>query len=157
MSILLDRVNSAPLFNEEFSFEFRQWVSNTVDTLNEVIGDIESTLISTEVTANTVSAVDAAVNTRYIPTSAALTQYKLPVTTSQEIGSIIEIAGQGSGKWSLITNPSQPLQRIKVSSVPASASVSVAAANQFDAIRVMLVDENTWITLSSETTGFTIV
>ena len=44
MSLSLDRVNSSPLFNEEFSFEFRQWISNTVDTLNEVIGDIESAL-----------------------------------------------------------------------------------------------------------------
>lgn len=35
--ILLERIDSAPLFNESFSTEFNQWLANLVDTLNEVI------------------------------------------------------------------------------------------------------------------------
>ncbi len=44
MALFLEKINSAPLSNEEFSFEFNSWVSNLVDTLNETLRIIEETL-----------------------------------------------------------------------------------------------------------------
>lgn len=41
MSVFLERVNSAPLSNSGFTFEFNSWVSILVDTLNEVIANIQ--------------------------------------------------------------------------------------------------------------------
>jgi hypothetical protein len=43
-NIFLDRVDSAPISNSDFPFEFNQWLANTVDTLNEVIIDIQNAL-----------------------------------------------------------------------------------------------------------------
>ena len=41
MAIFLDRVNSVPIINAGFSFELTQWFANTVDTINEIVGDTE--------------------------------------------------------------------------------------------------------------------
>lgn len=43
-NIFLDRVDASPISNSEFPFEFNQWLANTVDTLNEVIIDIQNAL-----------------------------------------------------------------------------------------------------------------
>lgn len=42
MAIFFDRVDSAPLADNDFSFSFNSWVSNTVDTLNEDISEIQN-------------------------------------------------------------------------------------------------------------------
>ena len=39
--LFLDKVNTVPIINTDFPYEFVQWLSNTVDTLNEVISDVE--------------------------------------------------------------------------------------------------------------------
>jgi len=44
MGIFLDRIDAAPLSNTEFTFEFNQWISVLVDTLNETIYDLENAL-----------------------------------------------------------------------------------------------------------------
>lgn len=44
MSVFLDRLDSAPLADDDFSFTFNSWISNVVDTLNENISDIEEQL-----------------------------------------------------------------------------------------------------------------
>lgn len=155
MSLSLDRVNSAPLLNSDFTFEFQQWVSNTVDTINEIISDIESSSItSKEVISNSVSSVVAVVNSLYIPTNAVLTSFQLPATTAEDIGSIIEIAGQGAGGWRLLTNVGQTIQ---IRDVGAAANTSVTSSNRYDSIKIILVAASTWITLSTQTTGFVIV
>ncbi|HWW39674.1 hypothetical protein [Pedobacter sp.] len=41
MDLILDRIDSAPIFGNEFTQDFTQWVTNLVDTLNEDIADIE--------------------------------------------------------------------------------------------------------------------
>lgn len=41
MTIFLDRIDSAPLNSEQFSFEFNSWVSILIDSLNENIADIQ--------------------------------------------------------------------------------------------------------------------
>ena len=153
MSILLDRINTATVINDDFTFEFTQWVANTVDTLNEIINSIEPTLVSFEITPNTVSAVNVTTNSTYVPTKSTQTVYTLPTTTADDIGSTVEIIGSGSGGWQILSNGST----IQVSSVPATASTSITSANQYDTIKIRLVSATNWVTVSSETTGFTIV
>lgn len=154
MSLFLDKVNTAPIINDDFSYEFKQWVANTIDTLNEVIGDIQSALTSTEIIGASVTLFNAVVDSTYIPTGGALTSFQLPATTVDDIGSTIEIAGQGAGGWKLLTAVGQT---IKVGDVGGSANTSVASSNRYDSIKIILVDANTWITLSTQTTGFVIV
>lgn len=156
MAILLDRVNTATVLNDNFTFEFTQWVANTVDTLNEIINDIEPTLVSFELTPNNVAAVDVTTNSTYVPTNTAQTVYTLPNTTSADIGSIVEIIGSGSGGWQIVVYPASG-QTIQVSSVPATAVASITSANQYDTIKIRLVSATNWVTVSSETTGFAIV
>lgn len=154
MSLLLDKVNTAPITNDDFSYEFKQWVANTIDTLNEVIGDIQTSVVSTEVIGSSITSFDAVVDSTYIPTGALLTSFQLPVTTSDDIGSIIEIAGQGAGGWQLLTSPGQT---IEIGDVGATANTSVTSSNRYDSIKIILVAASTWITLSTQTTGFVIV
>lgn len=40
-NIFLDRISAAPLANDDFSYPFESWVANTVDSLNEVVVDIQ--------------------------------------------------------------------------------------------------------------------
>ena len=44
MTIFLDRIDAVPLQGEEFSFEYNSWVAVLVDTLNENLADIQSTI-----------------------------------------------------------------------------------------------------------------
>jgi hypothetical protein len=44
MTVFLDRIDSAPLFTEEFSFEYNSWVSVLIDTLNETLSQIQDRL-----------------------------------------------------------------------------------------------------------------
>lgn len=43
-NIFLDRIDAAPIQTSDFPFEFNQWLANTVDTLNEVISDLQNSL-----------------------------------------------------------------------------------------------------------------
>ncbi len=42
MTISLTRIDSAPINNNDFPFAFNSWVSVLVDTLNEVILDVQN-------------------------------------------------------------------------------------------------------------------
>lgn len=69
--IFLDRVDAAPLANDDFSFEFNSWVANTVDVLNEVIIDIQNQLnganFGTYTTPKTSVEITALINMNAIP------------------------------------------------------------------------------------------
>jgi len=41
MPVFLDRVNAVPIVNLDFTPEFIQWLTILVDSLNEVLADIE--------------------------------------------------------------------------------------------------------------------
>jgi hypothetical protein len=41
VAIFLDRIDSAPIINDDFDQQFLQWLWVLVDTLNEDIGDIQ--------------------------------------------------------------------------------------------------------------------
>jgi hypothetical protein len=42
MNIFLDKIDAAPIADSNFSFDFNQWIAVLVDTLNEVITDIQN-------------------------------------------------------------------------------------------------------------------
>lgn len=44
MSVILPRVDTAALSNTEFSPDFNQWLSVLIDTLNELIRQLESSI-----------------------------------------------------------------------------------------------------------------
>ena len=44
MALFLDRVDSVPLANTNFTFEYSSWVAHLVDILNEVINDTQNAL-----------------------------------------------------------------------------------------------------------------
>lgn len=151
MALFLDRVDSCPMLSDEFSFEFGSWVSILVDTLNEDIADIQSAISSTNAVAGITQAVE--INSNYIPTNVALTTFQLPDTAV--VGSTVSIAGAGAGGWTLLTGAGQT---IELAEVPASASTSVASSSQYDSIVIRcVVADTTWVTLSTQTTGFVIV
>lgn len=42
--LFLDRLDAAPLADDDFSFSYNSWVSNIVDTLNESLATIQNQL-----------------------------------------------------------------------------------------------------------------
>lgn len=154
MAILLNRVNSSPIMGNDFPYEFNQWVFNTVDALNENFDSIDNVIISQTLLLPSTIAVDVETNSLYIASSASLTVFQLPVVTSDDIGSIVEITGFGAGGWKLLAGSGST---IKVPTGTPTSGTSISSAARYDSIRIILVDATTWNTLSSETTGFTIV
>ncbi|RLA22963.1 MAG: hypothetical protein DRQ62_07085 [Gammaproteobacteria bacterium] len=41
MAVFLERINAVPVVNREFSFEFLQWLTTMVDSLNSVLEQIQ--------------------------------------------------------------------------------------------------------------------
>lgn len=60
MPVFLDRVDSAPLQDDDFSFSFNSWISVTIDALNETILDIQDQFngISTGLTVSPKTTAD---------------------------------------------------------------------------------------------------
>jgi hypothetical protein len=155
MAVTLNRVNSAPIMNNDFPYEFNQWVFNTIDTLNDDFDAIDNVLVSQTLVPSSTTSIDAETNSLYIPSSGSLTLFQLPEVTAEDIGSIVEIAGAGAGGWRLLTDSG--VSTIKIASTGSSAATSISSSSQYDCIKIMLVNATTWNTLSSETTGFVIV
>ena len=44
MSVFLDRIDSVSLAGDDFSFEFNSWLSVLIDTLNEMIRQVQDRL-----------------------------------------------------------------------------------------------------------------
>jgi hypothetical protein len=151
MSLFLTRVDSTPVQGNDFTADFRSWLSNMVSTINSDLELISGAIVSTTTITDTTQTAD--VNSSYIVGNALQTTVTLPALAT--VGSIVTIVGQGAGGWVLAPSSGQT---IKVSSVPASATTSITSANQYDTISVIcVVQDTTWNTLYSETTGFTIV
>lgn len=151
MVLALDRIDSVPVRDNEFDFEFTQWLSVLVDTLNEVISDIQGGINSDYVITTTTQAAE--VNSNYIIGNVAQTTITLPDTAP--VGSRVMVAGLGAGGWVLVPGAGQT---IKVASVGASAATSITSATRYDSISIVCVQANTtWIAMSTQTTGFVIV
>lgn len=155
MSLNLDRIDSAPISNSTFPAEFLQWIWVLIDSLNENIADIEGATLSTTVIQPSTLAFTQTVevNSLYIPTNNLLTTFQLPVMCVP--GNRVTIVGQGSGGWIILTGTGQTIQ---IADVGATATTSVASSSQYDSIELVCVLENTtWSTLATQTTGFVIV
>jgi hypothetical protein len=151
MAINLNKVDAVPVLNSKFEFTFDQWLAVLVDTLNEIIIDIENLLVSQQVVTLASQTIEP--NSLYISTNAALTIFTLPNLCQQ--GNKVTIAGFGVGGWRILTGTGQT---IKIADVGASAGVSVSSSSRYDSIELICVQNNTtWITLSTQTTGFVIV
>lgn len=151
MTLFLDRVDSVPIISSDFDTQFLQWLWVLVDVLNEDLNDIQSAILSTNVVTGIAQNVD--INSLYVPTDVALTTFQLPVNAN--VGNRVTVAGQGAGGWKLLVGAGQT---IKVADVSASAAVSIASSSRYDSIEIVCVVANTtWITLSTQTSGFVIV
>lgn len=148
MTIFLDRVDSVPVQSEDFTFEFEQWLTVTVDSLNETLQIIENVnFIGVQVEA---TPYGAGINNTYLITNAATTTINLPAVAP--LGAVVRIVGLGVGGWILVPGAGQT---IKVAG--SSAAVSIASTSRYDCISIICVVENTtWVTTSSETAGFVI-
>lgn len=58
MSLFIDRIDSAPIINEEFDPQFLQWIWVLVDSLNQTFTDLENAF--NVLTAMSYSAADIA-------------------------------------------------------------------------------------------------
>lgn len=147
--LFLQRIDGVPLAgNDQLTFEIQRWMTTLVDTLNTMLETIEPLLIDPVTITATSQAVQ--VNTKYIPTNVALTSFQLPDTCA--VGDVVEIVGNGSGGWSMLTGTGQTI-KFRAS----SASTSIASAERYDAISVTCVTANTtWVVTSSESTGLVI-
>lgn len=151
MAVFLDRIDTVPLLEDDFSFAYRQWVANLVDSLNEVINDIQDLLLSQNIVTETTQ--DVEVNSIYIPTNVALTTFQMPDECN--VGNRLTIAGFGAGGWTLLMGMGQTVQ---LAADATSASTSISSSSRYDSIELICVETNlTWITLSTQTTGFVIV
>ena len=142
----IQRFDSCPVEDGEFTFEFRSWLSTLVDSLNSAMEQIESRFLDWAINAG--SAIALTVNTGTVVTgSATLT---LPAVAL--VGDTIQVCGGGVSNWVLKPNTGQT---IKVSS--GSASTSITATSVYDAVTVVCIIENTtWAVTASQTAGFTI-
>lgn len=147
--LFLERIDGVPLAgNDQLTFEIQRWMTTLVDTLNTILETIEPLLIN-PISVTDISQ-DAEVNTKYIPTNAALTSFQLPDTCS--VGDVVEIVGQGAGGWSLLVGTGQTIEL-----AASTAAVSIASAERYDAISVTCVVANTtWVVTSHESTGLII-
>lgn len=70
-TIFLDRIDSAPLQNEDFSFEFFSWTTTFIDIINEDIREIEDQLngkgLATFITRKTTAEITALIAMNAIP------------------------------------------------------------------------------------------
>jgi hypothetical protein len=64
--VFLDRIDAAPLENDQLSYPFKAWIANTVDTLNEVENNVQDQLngagLATFITPLTAAQINALIN-----------------------------------------------------------------------------------------------
>jgi hypothetical protein len=69
--VFLDRIDACPLDNDDFSYPFNAWCANTVDTLNEIIENIQNQLnglgTATFITNLTTVQIDALIAMNALP------------------------------------------------------------------------------------------
>lgn len=147
--LFLQRIDAVPLQgNDQLTFEIQRWMTTLVDTINTMLETIEPLLINPITVTATSQTVN--VNTKYIPTNVALTSFQLPDTCA--VGDVVEIVGNGSGGWSMLTGTGQTIKL-----AASSASTSIASAERYDAISMTCVVENTtWVVTAWVSTGLVI-
>lgn len=147
--LFLQRIDGVPLAgNDNLTFEIQRWMTTLVDTLNTLIETIEPLIVNPLAVTGTSQTVD--VNTKYIPTNAALTSFQLPDTCLP--GDVVEVVGQGAGGWEMLVGTGQTIKL-----AASSAATSIASAERYDAISITCVVENTtWVVTAWVSTGLVI-
>lgn len=152
--LVLDRVDTVPLSDKSFDSQFSQWLSVLVDTLNEIITDIQNSISSVTLLTDVTQVGE--INSIYIPSSALTsppTSISLPV--GAVAGSKLLIAGQSPGGWVLTIDAAQT---VYIASTGAIATASIASSNRYDSLELICVLGGVaWIATSTQTTGFVIV
>ncbi len=129
--------------------------SGTGITVTSGSGSISIAAIGGGLAWNTIAGTtqNAVVNSGYVPLNSSVTSVKLPSTAA--VGSIVSVAGFGTGGWHLVANLTQTIKYIGSTTTTAG---SLNSAEQFDAITVVCVEANTtWVVQYASTTGLTIV
>jgi hypothetical protein len=88
MLIFLDKVDTAPLSNSPFPFDFNQWVAVLVDTLNEVIQDVQDALNILSASSYTSAEITALDPT--LPDGVLLYDTDLDVYVGKENGALVK-------------------------------------------------------------------
>jgi hypothetical protein len=96
--VFIDRIDAAPLDNDEFSYPFNAWCANTVDTLNEIAENIQNQLngfgTATFITPLTTAQVNALIAMNALPVLPVgslwydLTINKLRVLTTSAVSGV---------------------------------------------------------------------
>jgi len=93
----------------------------------------------------------AAVNNGYFANNAGVVTVTLPATAA--VGSMVIVAGEGAGGWTLAANTGQTIQ---FGNTATTSGGSWSSTNQFDTICVVCqVANTTWQVLSSVSAGLT--
>lgn len=151
MSIMLDRIDAAPIIGNEFNYPFATWIAVLVNVLNENFDELDNLVLSQTIVTLTTQDVD--LNSIYIPTNVALTTFQMPALC--EAGNRLTIAGFGAGGWELLNGSGQT---IYLASTGSTVTTSISSSSRYDSIELICVETNkTWISLSTQTTGFVIV
>ena len=105
-------------------------------------------------TATSGPSVPMTINNGYIATGGSLVTFQTPA--SAPVGSVFQVAGQGTGLWSIITRTGQNIQIGSASSTTTTGSVS--SANAHDSVTlVCIVADTTFSALGGpQTAGLTI-
>lgn len=91
----------------------------------------------------------------YIANNAGLVTMTLPVTAAA--GTLLSVAGNGAGGWTIAQNASQILHLGSVAST-AGVGGSIASTNRYDSIQfVCTVADLEWVALDGWSSGFTVV
>lgn len=130
------------------AYNATSWNGNTeVPTKNAVRGKIESMGSSITWSEVTTTSQSAAVNKGYIANNAGLVTITLPTTAP--IGSIVRVAGKGTGGWRLAQNASEVIHFGDVDTTIGTGG-SLSSVNRYDSIElVCIVANNEWVVLSS--------
>lgn len=147
--LFLERIDGVPLAgNDQLTFEIQRWMTTLVDTLNTILETIEPLIVNPIPVTGISQTVQS--NTKYIPNNVALTSFQLPDTCV--VGDVVEIVGEGSGGWRMLTGTGQTIKL-----AASSATTSIASAERYDAISVTCVVANTtWVVVSQVSTGLVI-
>jgi hypothetical protein len=96
MTISLDRIDSAPIAdNKDFDPEFRQWIWTLIDTLNELIIDVENAL-------NTLTANNLALLTENVTLTMGLSTFTVSNGALYNVGN--RVIGVGIPANAFITS-----------------------------------------------------
>ena len=106
--IFLDKVDAAPLDNDDFSYPFNAWCANTTDALNEDIQDIQDQLngfsMGTYLTQKTTVQITALISRNAVPILPLGTVWFDTTAGKIKVLTTIAVAGVSDGITQTVTS-----------------------------------------------------